>query len=92
MRSVYLATLARSWTSTQMWEIDSEDVVVANIKVRKFRKQVPEGLARSLWAKRIRGKLGDISAMAGARSRPSFWPRGERQHVPNGREPFSQPR
>jgi ATP-dependent Lhr-like helicase len=51
----------------QMREIDPEDVseFVANIKVGKFREQVPEGLARSLWAKQNRGKIADISAMAG---------------------------
>jgi ATP-dependent Lhr-like helicase len=51
----------------QMREIDPEDVseFVANIKVGKFREQVPEGLARSLWAMQNRGKIADISAMAG---------------------------
>lgn len=51
----------------QMREINPEDVseFVANIKVGKFREQVPEGLARSLWAKQNRGKIADISAMAG---------------------------
>jgi ATP-dependent Lhr-like helicase len=51
----------------QMHEIDPSDVAefVANIKVGKFREQVPESLARSLWAKQNRAKIVGISAMAG---------------------------
>jgi ATP-dependent Lhr-like helicase len=51
----------------QMHGIDPADVAefVANIKVGKFREQVPESLARSLWAKQNRAKIVGISAMAG---------------------------
>ncbi|MGY4305146.1 ATP-dependent Lhr-like helicase [Bradyrhizobium sp. USDA 4369] len=50
----------------QMHEFDPAVVsaFVANVKTGKFREQVPEGLARSLWAKQNRGRIADISAMA----------------------------
>jgi ATP-dependent Lhr-like helicase len=51
----------------QKHEIDPDHVAefVANIKAGKFRKQVPESLARSLWAKQNFTKIGGISTMAG---------------------------
>ncbi|MGJ4957730.1 DEAD/DEAH box helicase [Bradyrhizobium sp. HKCCYLRH2015] len=50
----------------QMREIDPADVsdFVSNVKTGKFREQVPEGLARLLWAKQNRGRIAEISAMA----------------------------
>jgi ATP-dependent Lhr-like helicase len=51
----------------KMHEIDPDDVAefVANIKVGKFREQVPEHLARSLWARHNLAEISGIAAMAG---------------------------
>lgn len=48
--------------------IDAHDVseFVANIKVGKFREQVPENLARSLWARQNDDKVTEIPVMAAA--------------------------
>ncbi|MCP1991621.1 MULTISPECIES: DEAD/DEAH box helicase [unclassified Bradyrhizobium] len=49
-----------------MQKIDPDDVAafVANIKVGKFREQVPDSLARSLWARQNRDKVSEIPVMA----------------------------
>lgn len=49
-----------------MQRINPDDVAafVANIKVGKFREQVPESLARSLWARQNCDKVTEISLMA----------------------------
>ncbi|ODM73201.1 DEAD/DEAH box helicase [Bradyrhizobium elkanii] len=51
----------------KMQKIDPDDVsgFVANIKVGKFREQVPDNLARSLWARQNLDKVTEIPAMAG---------------------------
>ncbi|MCK1441480.1 DEAD/DEAH box helicase [Bradyrhizobium sp. 48] len=48
-------------------KINADDVAefVANIKVGKFREQVPDSLARSLWVRQNRDKVEEIPAMAG---------------------------
>ncbi|MGT2504757.1 hypothetical protein ACVOMS_35815 (plasmid) [Bradyrhizobium guangxiense] len=53
---------------TETRNIDAHDVsdFVANIKVGKFREQVPENLARSLWARQNGDKVTEIPAMAAA--------------------------
>lgn len=50
-----------------MRNIDPHDVseFVANIKVGKFREQVPENLARSLWARQNGDNVTGIPVMAG---------------------------
>ncbi|MEY9142336.1 DEAD/DEAH box helicase [Bradyrhizobium elkanii] len=50
----------------EMRNIDPHDVseFVANIKVGKFREQVPENLARSLWARQNGDKVTGIPVMA----------------------------
>jgi ATP-dependent helicase Lhr and Lhr-like helicase len=37
---------------------------VENIAAGKFREQVPQGLARSLWARQNAGEISEVSAMA----------------------------
>lgn len=55
-------------TLAEMTKLNPNDVseFVANIKVGKFREQVPESLARSLWARQNGDKVTGIPAMAGS--------------------------